>query len=243
MNFDKIFKRVKETGNLTEINDFLLELSQDPKADGLKYIKYFITNLNSTQLDQILLNTIYFLGELGQKVALEDYFLNFINQQFYHSDRWVRDEIIKSLRKIQNSRTFPKESWKIIEGALREDYEPIVNSVLDIFEQLNEIRPEIIKEIILLLDSTNNKIKQKVQEILERNINNKEELVSILTLNENYKSLTKSCIRSLVILFFQSAITLEQFRESIEKSNWEESKKVEFLKEIDTYQRILLRGI
>ncbi|MFX0149060.1 MAG: hypothetical protein ACFE8E_15105, partial [Candidatus Hodarchaeota archaeon] len=65
-------------------------------------------------------------------------------------------------------------------------------------------------------------------------------LYHIFDISENYKLLTKNSVRVLLVEYFESLPKLENFRERIEKANWNEKYKSLLFKEIDSYQRILI---
>ena len=69
------------------------------------------------------------------------------------------------------------------------------------------------------------------------------QLVNSLNYNDNYKTLKPYTIRTLLLIYFRSPLNLESFREKISNLNWEVEYKEIYIKEIDTYEKILLKKI
>ncbi|MFO7797367.1 MAG: hypothetical protein R6W84_14585, partial [Promethearchaeia archaeon] len=101
----------------------------------------------------------------------------------------------------------------------------------------------IIKNLLIGLDTRDSEVLNNCKKILQNQIKNEKQLFEILDNQETFKDINKQAFRTILTLFFQSVINVEKFRERIENSEWNIKHKEEFLKEIDTYQRILLRNL
>ncbi len=79
--------------------------------------------------------------------------------------------------------------------------------------------------------------------IFEKFILDFNELFDSLDYSDNYLILKPKAIRALLILYFQTLIDLESFKKKILTSKWEDNNKEKYLKEIDTYEKILMRRL
>ncbi|MFX0137476.1 MAG: HEAT repeat domain-containing protein, partial [Candidatus Hodarchaeota archaeon] len=124
--------------NPEEINDFLIKLSKNPSIDDLKYLKYFIDNLDAPIFEKIKLNLIFLLGEIGKSSLLEDIYLSFLIETYYTSDRWIRSEIIQAIGKISVKTEIKDNAIKLIGYAVNDDYSPIKINALKVLLNLRE---------------------------------------------------------------------------------------------------------
>ncbi|MFW9773430.1 MAG: hypothetical protein ACFFEO_14870, partial [Candidatus Thorarchaeota archaeon] len=61
-----------------------------------------------------------------------------------------------------------------------------------------------------------------------------------LNTNRNYTLLTKNSFRTLLIEYFDFITSLETFKEKVLKADWIDEYQNLFVKEIESFQRILL---
>ena len=114
--------------------------------------------------------------------------------------------------------------------------------LFEVLLELNNIREENIQDIILSIDSNEREIIKLARKVLQKVIKNKEKLFTILDNNDIYKYIDKIAIRTLLLTFFKTVMSVERFREQILNSEWEKHVKTLFLDEIDTYEKILLQN-
>ena len=79
--------------------------------------------------------------------------------------------------------------------------------------------------------------------ILKRIPQQPDRIFNLLSMSENYKFLKPRGIRSLLLIQFKSVINAESFKEMILNSNWDENYKEIYLKEINTFERILIKNL
>ncbi len=242
-SINNLFKKAIKSRDSEEINEFLIELSKDPEKEYLTFLNYFIDNINLPIFEKIKINLIFALGEIGEKVQLDERYLKFLEEIYYKSDRWVRNEIIQAIDKISRKSELPGYHLQLIRFSLIDDYEPVVINSLKILLGLQNLPNFILKNVIQILKSKNSEIIQECSLILQKFIHDSNQLFFLLNDSEMYKNIKKGTIRSLLIAYFKSVINLESFRKKIENANWDKDSKERYIKEIDTYERILLKNL
>ena len=241
--FKQNFDEIKDSNNPDLINDFIIKLSENPKKEYLKYLKYLIDNSDTQILDKITLNLIYALGELGNLTSLDENYLNFIHETYLHSDRWIRNEIIQAIDKISKKSHLNENIVLLIGGALNDDYPPIKINTLKVLLNLKQVPDFIFTNIFYVLNSKDSVVLEGCRRALEKIHLETDKLFSLLNQLDNYKILKPRAIRSLLLIQFKSIINLVSFREIIGSSNWDNSFKEKYLTEIDTFQRILIKNM
>ena len=235
----KDFIEIKNNKNPEEINDFLIKLSKNPNKEYFSFLDYFINNLDPQIFEKIKLNIIFNLGEIGKITPIEQKYLEFIINSYSNSDRWIRNEIIQAFDKISIYSKLPNNVIKLILNALNDEYPPIKKNALKIivnFKKLSNFR-----NIYHILNSKDSELVQNGLKILRKFLSSSTQMFDSLNFGENYKILKKKAIQALLIIFSNSLIDLESFRELILNTSWE--NKETFLKEIEVYERILLMKI
>ncbi|TFG07309.1 MAG: hypothetical protein EU539_05250 [Promethearchaeota archaeon] len=242
----KKFERIKNSNNVQRINEFLIELSRNPKSEYLEILDHFMKNRDPNILDNIKLNLIFILGEIGKIHAIDTDYINYLIDQYQKSDRWVRNEIMTALQKIMHNSKLPDSVFDILKYSMVDDYYPIQKNSLIIMKNLGKIPEFLYKNLLRVLNSTESEIFELMTGILKKFIKNEDELFEILNIFENYKVLNKTIMRTLLIIFFSAAINLrdlDNFRSLISNSDWEEDYKKDYLQEIDTFQKILIKNL
>ncbi|HEC36925.1 hypothetical protein LCGC14_1994300 [marine sediment metagenome] len=239
--FNQEFDEIKESNNPDKINDFVIKLSKNPNKEQFKYLEYFIDNLNTQILDKVKLNLIFALGEAGNLNLIEEKYLNFLHKTYHHSDRWVRNEIIQAIDKISKKSKLNEKIIVLIGNVLNDDYTPIKINALKVLLNLKQVPDLIFKNIFRVLNSKDSAVVEGCRRVLKHLDISK--LFSLLNQLDNYKILKQRAIRSLLIIQFKSIINLESFREMILSSNWIDSYRLNYLKEIDTFQRIIAKNL
>ncbi|MEJ2296752.1 MAG: hypothetical protein P8Y23_18555, partial [Candidatus Lokiarchaeota archaeon] len=140
----EIIAKVQENYNdLNLINDIIIELCQEPKNYHFEVVDFLTKTLKKEDLRKININLIYLLGELGKIKPLEDKYIKYLLDTFYISDRWIRQEILKSLEKNINAVKSNKNFFKVISDSLKEEYEPNNITALKIILQLDRFPPSL----------------------------------------------------------------------------------------------------
>ncbi len=237
------FEEIKRAKNPEIINDFLIKLGKDPNEDYLKYIEYFMNNLAMQIFDKVKLNLIFLLGEIGKLTTLYERYLTFLSETYYTSDRWVRNEIIQAIGKVSTNSDISDETIKLVGYAVNDDYTPIKVSALQVILNLKELPLIIRGHIFQALNSKISELEAFCVKILDKFLPDYNQLVNSLNYSENYKILKPYTIRTLLMVYFLSPLNLETFRLKISNLNWEIEYKESFLKEIDTYEKILLKKL
>jgi len=233
------FEEIKKSKNSEDINNFLIKLSNSPSRDHLNLLEFFISNLNPEILDKIKINLIFTLGEIGKSNVLNEQFLSYIVNSYYTSDRWVRNEIIQTIGKISKHAKLSEELIKLIGSAVNDEYIPIKKNTLGVLLKLEKL-PNL-KNMLRVLGSKNTEVVERSIEVLFKFIPNSTQLFDSLNSSDNYQFLKIKGLRTILLFYFKSIIDLESFREKILNSTWEKEKKEDFLKEIEFYERILLK--
>ncbi|MFX0040200.1 MAG: hypothetical protein ACFFB9_07065 [Promethearchaeota archaeon] len=243
MPIEKSFIDVKSSKNPEKINDFLVELSKKPESEYLKFLDFFIKNLDIQIFEKVKLNLIYLIGEIGRLLPLEDKYIELLVKIYYNSDRWVRNEIIKAINKIKINTKLKEEAIKLIGYAINDEYQPIKVNSLKTLLSLDQNPLFVRRNLFHVLNSKDSELEEICVDIFEKFLPDINELVNSLSYSDNYLILESKAIRTLLFIYFKSPINLESFREKISSLNWEAEHKERYLKEIDTYEKILLKNI
>jgi hypothetical protein len=240
MNLEEKFNRVKKSKNPEEIDDFLIEIGRNPQIDYLPFIEYFMENCDPPLFHKIKLNLIYTLGEVGKLKKIPVKFSKFLISEYNGSDRWVRDEVIKSFEKLSSNTILDDSVIKLLGIASNEEYQPISINSLKILSKRIDILPKtILSNILNVFNSSSSDLRELASEVLTKIVKNEEELFESLLQNDNYKILKKNAIRSLLVIYFNSIFSLESFRQKIIESKIESLHKDIILNEIKIYKSIL----
>ena len=242
-NLESLFDKLKNSENSEAINDFLIELGTDPREEFLSYVKYFINNCTQSCLDNININLIYVLGQIGKYMKIDDEFIDYLYQEYFKSDRWIRNEILKSLNSIAINRQLPNKILQIIEIGLIDDYIPIRLNSLSTMLHFDSLSASVFNNLIGTLSTSNSKLLDLSERVFKKFVINNQQLFRILNHENNYIRMDKHSIRRLLLINFKSALELEHFRELILNSNWSTAYKEIFLKEIFTFEQILLKNL
>ncbi|MFX0029477.1 MAG: HEAT repeat domain-containing protein [Candidatus Hermodarchaeota archaeon] len=234
---------IKKSNNPEIINNFLIKVSKNPKTEYLSFLQDLIEYLNPQILDKVKLNLIFALGEIGSLISIDEYYQNFLYETYHHSDRWVRNEIIQSIEKISSKSDLNRNIIGLVGSALNDDYNPIQYNALRVLKNLSSFPDSVFKNLFHALNSKNPEVIEGCKELLDKIRFNPQEFFNLLNQYENYKILKPRAIRSLLLIQFKSIIQLESFRDNILSSEWDKNYIEKFLKELDTYERILIKNI
>ncbi|MFX1233389.1 MAG: hypothetical protein ACFFBY_02425 [Promethearchaeota archaeon] len=222
------------------INNLLIEASRRAKREDLIYFDYLIENAKGSLLEKVKLNLIYLIGEIGENNILESKYIEYLIKSYFDSDRWIRNEIIQSLGKIVDKHEVSSEIYTILAYAVLEDYIPTKMNALKLLRRLKHVPNIIIKNIIKVIDVSNLEIVEYSIRVLKNHIKDEIALFNILNTNRNYTLLTKNSFRTLLIEYFDFITSLETFKEKVLKADWIDEYQNLFVKEIESFQRILL---
>ncbi len=236
-----IKKKLRHSSSTNEINEILIEISKNPNEFTLSIIDFLFQILDIQQLNNVKINLVYLIGKASQIVKLDTKYIDFLVNSYYESDRWVRNEIIQAFYNIVKSGSYLKSINEVLETALKEDYEPIQDSSLKVFNLYKNLEESSLKSIMSILGTKNTDRVNLALKILKKEITNEEKLFNFLNNHQNYKLLNKSIVRVLIIEFLTTISQLETFQEKILNSDWEEKVKVTFNSEINTLEKILLQ--
>ena len=240
------FENIKKSKDPEEINDFLIELGNNPAAEYLSILDFFIEDFNPEIFKQIKLNLIFNIGEIGKLQGLDNKYLDFLIKEYYSSDRWIRNEIICTLSKIASQIKLPEKFLEILKYAIIDDYLPIAINAMKTLIYYDDIPNELFKNLFKVLQTSDSDLNDQISKVLLKFIHNENRLFELLNASENYKILNKKAIRALLIIFFSSAISMENldlFKDLLTKSEWESKYKKAFFNEIEVYEKLLLRNI
>lgn len=233
------FEKAKNSDNIEEINDFLINLGENPKEDYLVFLDYFINETEKEKFDKIKLNIIYVLGEIGQLTTIPNKYLQKLIDIYYTSDRWIRYEIIQAINKNSKQIKPDDKIIALLGNALNDYYLPVKISVLNIIKNIEILPDSILIQFFRVLNSKESEVLELCGKILESIPFDK--IFALLNSSEYYKDLKPRAIRTLLLINFKSILNLEAFREKVLNSGWDNSYQQKFLKEIETLQRILLK--
>jgi hypothetical protein len=240
-------ERLIEEGKIEEalqlVNDFLIELSKNPREEYLRFLDFLIENQDTEIFEKIKLNLVYLIGEIGKLVPLEDRYPSLLLNTYYNSDRWIRNEIIQAIKNIMEKTEIAEEIIKLIGYAINDEYRPIKINSLKIILNLKEIPLFIRRNLFLALNINDSESKELCIRIFENHIHDFNDLFTSLDYDDNYSLLKTHAFRTLLLTYFKTPINIESFRTMILDSNWKIEYKEDILKEIDTYTKILLKSV
>jgi len=237
------FKEVKKSENPEKINEFLIKLGKNPKKEYLNFLDYFIKELAEAIYEKIKLNLIYALGEIGNLTPLNDEYLHYLSKIYHKSDRWVRNEIIQAIDKISTNKELNEKTIELIGNALNDEYTVIKINTLKLISNFKNLPDNILKNLIRLMNSKDSEILEGCRRILKRIPQQPVRIFNLLNGSDNYKILKPRGIRSLLLIQFKSIVNTESFREMILNSNWDKTNKENYIKEINTFERILMKNL
>ena len=238
------FEEIKDSDDSERINDLILELVKAPAIEHLSYIDYFIENSSKSILQNIKINIFYLIGKIGTITTLENKYIIFFLEEYFKSDRWIRNEILGALELIAINLKLPEEANKVLEDALVDDYLSIRINALSILLHYDKLPKLIFKNLIRAINlSSDSQLKKKFSLVIQKFFYSEKDLFNLLNYDDIYRILNKSTIRTILLIFFKSIINLESFREIIINCEWENNYKEIFLKEIYTFEKILLKSI
>jgi len=243
MDVEKIFHDIKKSHSPERINDFLIELGEHPNQGNWEMIDFFVTELNKELFNKIKINLVYVIGVLSSDKRVPQRFLTFLVDIYYQSDKWVRNEIIKSFISILKNQQANKKIIDVLAKSIKEEYLPLKKNALEAISKLENVELTLIKNILMIMDSHNSDVLDKCNKIIKREIKNEQQLFEILNYDNSYTSINKRAFRVILTYFFKTVINIEPFRKRIKNSNWETEYKQKYLKEIDIFQKILLKNL
>ena len=241
----KTFENIKNSKDSDIINDFLVNIGRDPKREYLSILDFFIDNHDLEVFNKIKINLIYILGELGAFTIIDDKYINFLIGEYFISDRWIRNEIVSAFSKIGNRTKLPKRILDILKYAIIDDYLPIVINGMKSLLYFDNIADDLLRNLFRTLKSQDSELNKELSKVMKKFFINEILLFEKLSVLDNYKNFDKKSIRSLIIIFFNSVISLknlESFRDLIKRSEWENRYKEMFLDEINVYEKLLLKN-
>ena len=240
---EELFQKIKNSEDSEAINDFLIELGNDSQEEYLSYLEYLLKNCSPSIINDIKINLVYVLGQIGKYVKVSDNNIDYLHEEYFHSDQWVRNEIIKALNLIALNRKLPDKIMNIIENALVDEYVPIKINTLSTVLHFNLLPNSLMKKLIGILSSSDSKVLDSCARVFKKFITNDNQLFEILSYENNYMNLNKHSIRRILIIYFKSIFDVENFRKLIINSNWNNVYKEMILKELYTFEQILLKNL
>ncbi|MBD3254376.1 MAG: hypothetical protein GF383_04745 [Candidatus Lokiarchaeota archaeon] len=243
------YEKVKNCEDPERINSFLINLSQNCDHNSISYLKHFIDELDKESFQRVKLNLIFVLGQIAEKkYEFGREYIDFLIKEYYQSDRWIRNEIIVALSKILEGGdiSISNEIWKVISSALKDNYQLINKNVIALISNLNNVPDSVLKDVFVVLKSDNTELVDETLELLKSHILNEIKLFKLLDLSENYRRLNKKAVRYILGAFFDSGLKIRQldnFREAISLSEWEDEYKLLFISEIDTYEKLFIKQL
>jgi len=237
------YKEARESENPVKINDFLIKLGKNPKKEYLNFLDYFIKEVDEKIYEKIKLNLIFTLGEIGNISPLNNEYLHYLNKTYHKSDRWIRNEVIQAIDKISKNAELNEKTVELISNALNDEYSIIKISTLKLISNFKKLPDSILKNLIRLMNSKDSEILEGCRKILKRIPQQSDRIFNLLNGSDNYKILKPRGIRALLLIQFKSIVNTELFREMILNSNWDKTNKENYIKEINTFERILMKNL
>ena len=237
------FDKIKNSSNPDLINDFLIKLSESPMNEYLEYLDYFLKRFDTQTFNRVKLNIFFLIGEIGNLTSVPDDYLTLMVEEYYKSDRWIRNEIIQTISKISKKSELNEKTVELLSTALIDEYIPIKISTLKLLLNFKNLPDNFLTNLIRIMNSDDSEILEGCRRIFERFPQQSERIFRMLNINENYKNLKSRGIRSLLLIQFKSIMNVESFRGMIVTSKWDEISREKYLKELDTFERILLKNM
>ena len=237
---EKIIAKVqKNYSDLNFINGIILELSKEPKVFQFEIVDFLTKTLKKEDLRKININLIYLLGELGKIKPLEEKYVKYLLDSFYISDRWIRQEILKSLEKnikvVKSHETF----IKVISDALKEDYEPNNITALKVVLQLDKVPPPLFRSFLTLINKQQHELQEYITKILSKDFDTGSLIFELLNQNKNYRILKPNGVRLVLQSLISSINEIDAFQTLIKSSDWEDNYKSLFLDEIKIIKNLI----
>ena len=242
-NFEETFLRIKNSEDSEAINDFLIELGNNPREEYLSYLDYFMKECQPSLVKNIKINLIYVLGQIGKYTKVTDDYIDYLYEEYFKSDRWVRNEILQALDSIAIHTKLPEKCQKAIELALVDDYLPIKTNALSFVLHLDSLPNAVMSKLIGILSSSEPKLLDSLSKVFDKYSINDNQLFEIINQDNHFMRMDKQSIRRLFIVYFKSVLDLESFRKLIIDSSWSNKHKELFLKELYTFEKILLKNL
>ncbi len=237
------FEEIKKSDNPELLNDFLIELNDNPNIEYLNYLKYFVEYLDPQILDKIKMNLIFVMGEIGNLAQIQEEDLRILEQIYYKSDRWIRNEVIQAIDKVSKNTELNEKIIELISNALLDEYSIIKINTLKLLSHFKKLPDSILKNLIRLMNSRDPEVLEGCRRILKRIPQQPERIFNLLNKSDNYQILKPRGIRSLLLIQFKSIVNTESFREMILNSSWNDSYKENYIREINTFERILIKNM
>ncbi len=237
----ELFEKAIKSNDTEEILDFLMVLNKSIKKEYLPFIRFFMDNLDDHILEKVKLNLIHLMGELGKEIPLTNTYMDFLRNNYFTSDRWVRNEIIIALNKIATQEKLSTNIFEVLRYAIHDDYISIKMNALKLLLTFDALPDFVIINILRALKRFDLEIIEPITNVLQKFVQNEKHLFDLLNADDNYKTLSKKTFRTIIIACFDSVMVVESFREIISKSKWDDEIKESFLSEIETFERILLK--
>lgn len=238
----KLFKAL-ELEDFDYINDFLIEISGNPRKEDLKFIDLLLKLHYKDLWNNYMINLIYYLGELGSEQVLDEKYIILMNDIYFQSDRWVRNEILVSILKLIEKNDSKEFFSIIINNAISDEYLPIKLNSLKILKRFDSLSREMLTKVLITLTVEDPEIVMASCQVIKKNISSNESLIRILgNLTLEVPIIENSLIRNLLTNLFNSVIKLEQFRDDLADSNLSENLKKRIIQEIAIMQKILLKS-
>jgi len=242
-NIEELFSRLKNSEDSEAINDFLIELGNNPREEYLSYLDYFMKECQPSIIENIKINLIYVLGQIGKYNRIPEIYIDYLHEEYFKSDRWVRNEIFQALDFIAMHAKLPKKICNIIENALADEYLPIKTNALFILLHFDSLPNSVMKKLMGILSSSESKLLDSLSKVFNKHKINGNQLFEIINQDNLYMNMDKRSIRRLFIVCFKSVFELEGFRKLIVNSDWNTQHKELFLKELYTFEKILLKNL
>jgi len=240
-NIEEEFNKIKNSTNPEKINDFLLELVNIQDITILGFLDHFLANTSLDIFEKIKINLVYALGHVGSFEIIDIKYQDFLIEEYFKSDRWVRNEIIRAFELISHKNPLTNKIENVLEYSLFDDYNPIKISSLSLLLTFKGLSQRIEKNLFKIQNFSDSNTIEIYSKVLRKFYNEEKDIFDFLNSDNEYKSLNKSTFRTLLLIFFKSILNLEFFRDLILDSDWELQYKEVFLREIYTFEKILLK--
>jgi hypothetical protein len=153
MDIHKLFKKIKRSHNPEEINELIIYLSEYPSQATWEIIDYLLKELEQEIFEKIKINLTYLIGKISLVQNVPENYLNLLIEIYYQSDKWVRNEIIKSFKIIIENQKPNKKIIDLLKISIKEDYIPIKKNALGAISKIENVEFNIIKNILVEMDT------------------------------------------------------------------------------------------
>jgi hypothetical protein len=236
------FNEFLRQGDTDKLNDLLIEWSNNPKDDYLKFIEALIYLKDLHIQNKLIINLVFLLGQIGQKIPIDSIFIEFLEESYYKSDKWVRAEILNALSIIRNVPLSSKLT-QIVHYALGEEHPQSVLKALDLLSTIGTVSNEFDASLIKLINNPHPNVHLQCLKVLSRKVHSEGELFLLLNQENNYNYVQKIAFRSLIIQFCTQIVDAVRFKDRVMNANWNSEKKEEFLSELEIYIKILEKSL